>query len=94
MSHKKWKPEVIVGGGADKPKDLDPTSAAFGRALDKFVANYCKAHPQLDHDVAIVVMIQHVAGVAVVKDWPKQDFVDGSRYFYEIEHHARKGEPA
>lgn len=86
---RKWKPEVIVGGGKPKPVDPNPMTSAFGHALDRFVADWYKRHPELNQDEALIVLMQHAAGVAVTRGCPEIDYVRCSTELYQMEHSAR-----
>ena len=91
---RKWKPEVIAGGGQPKPVDPDPITSAFGHALDKFVAEWCKRHPELDKNAALIVLMQYTAGVAVTQGCPEMDYVRCSTDLYQMEQTARRKDGA
>jgi len=86
---RKWKPSVIVGGGQPKPVDPDPVTSAFGHALDRWVSDYLLRHTSLSKDAALIVLMQHAAGVAVVRGCPEPDYVRCSTDLYQMEHAAR-----
>lgn len=89
MSHKKWKPEVIAGEGKPKAPDPDPITGAFGHSIDRFVANYYRTHKELDQDAALIVLMQYVAGVAITRGCPEDDFVRCLVDLYRMERDAR-----
>ena len=94
MSHKKWKPEVITGQAAPKPPDPDPVTAAFGRAVDRFVAAYYRTHKELNQDAALIVLMQYTAGDAITRGCPEPDYVRRLTELYRIERAARAPEGA
>lgn len=89
MSHKKWKPEVIAGDAQPKPTDPDPVTSRFGHSVDRFVAAYYRTHKELDQDAALIVLLQYVAGVAVTRGCPEDDFVRCLVELYRMELAAR-----
>jgi hypothetical protein len=91
---RKWKPEVIIGGGEPKPQDPNPMTSDFGHAVDKFVAGWYKRHPQLDQDAALIVLMQYVAGLAVTRGCPEIDYVRCSTDLYQMEAQARNKDGA
>lgn len=95
MSHKKWKPEVIAGEAPPEPPDPDPVTSRFGHAVDRFVASYYRTHKELNQDAALIVLLQYVAGVAITRGCPEDDFVRCLVDLYRMEREARdRGEGA
>jgi hypothetical protein len=91
---RKWKPEVIAGGGQPKPQDPNPVTSAFGHALDHFVAEWMKRHPELNRDEALIVLMQHTASVAIICGCPEPDYIRCSTELYQMEAQARNKDGA
>jgi len=82
-----WDDTVLTAIG--KLPVSDSTSALF--ASEASAISWCNLlrHTSLSKDAALIVLMQHAAGVAVVRGCPEPDYVRCSTELYQMERAAR-----